>query len=145
MTFYFKRHVYSGSRSKVDPLVAQTSSHNNPAGGCRWTDSCPPWDKRERLPFRRRGLFFFVQSYRGGGGSPPLFGRSSLFWPSNEQIKARSSMGGISTRRWLPRGARARFLLHPPEPTTLAPRDPVISFLFHGAMNPAYMSATIIS
>lgn len=66
---------------------------------------------------------FVLRSKLSGG---PHY--SALF--CNERIKARSSMGGISTRRWLPRGARARFLLHPPDPRTDDFRTPLFPFYF---------------
>lgn len=92
-----------------------------------------------QLSIRTRGMvaippkrFVFIQRYRA-----LLFARSSLFCSSNEQIKPRSSMGGIWTGRWLPRETRACFLLHPILwPTTFATE--LFPFLFHANEIPVF-------
>lgn len=122
LTFHFKRHVYSVS--KVDPLVAQTSTVTTIRRVVADGRTAVHPDKRDAMPKR----FVFIQRYRA-----PLFARSSLFCSSVEQIKASLHDGrNLETRRWLPRGTRARFLLHPvPPPNYFRNQDPVISFLFH--------------
>lgn len=52
-TFYLERDTF-----KVDPLVSQISSHNNSAGGCRWTDSCL-FRREEPQTFNEK--FVFIQ------------------------------------------------------------------------------------
>lgn len=68
-TFYLERDTF-----KVDPLVSQISSHNNSAGGCRWTDSCL-FRQEETADIQREVCLHSRQD------SGLLFGRSSLFWP----------------------------------------------------------------
>lgn len=121
LTFHFKRHVYSVQKSI---LLSLKHPQSQQSGG--WL----PMDGQ--LSIRTRGMvaippkrFVFIQRYRA-----LLFARSSLFCSSSEQIKTRSSMGGI----WRREGGSLEELALPAPPrcsNQLLSQDPVISFLFH--------------